>query len=65
MVPGDRGLIFRQLFENLVFLLPEKGTLEAGMDFADNLYRSVRTAGLRLSLKDKDRFWELIDGYAG
>lgn len=53
------------LFDNISYMLPEKGVIDSALRFAEELQRDVRTARLEFALHDGERFWEVIDGYMG
>jgi hypothetical protein len=55
----------RLLFENLIYLPPEKTILETAMKFADELQRTVPAAGLRLYLNDMERLWDVVARFMG
>jgi hypothetical protein len=55
----------RRLFENMIYLLPEKAILESAMKFADELQKAAPTAGLRYSLDEMEHIWDAIAGYLG
>ncbi len=58
--PAGRAM---DLFENMIYLLPEKTILESAVRFCGELQRDVRSARLRIALKDMERLWDVIDGY--
>ncbi len=58
--PADRA---RDLFQNMIYLLPEKAILESAVGFCGELQRDVISARLRVALKDMECLWNVIDGY--
>jgi hypothetical protein len=55
----------RLLFENLIYLPPEKDILETALKFVEELQRGVVTAGLRLALDDMEDLKDAVFGYLG
>jgi hypothetical protein len=51
------------IFSNMRFALPAPEAIRAAMDAADALRRAVPVAGMRLSLADAPRFWEVVDEF--
>jgi hypothetical protein len=51
------------LFDNISYMLPERGIMESAMGFVEELQRKTRTARMEFALGDGPRFWEVVGGY--
>jgi hypothetical protein len=57
---GGPALRTVRLFENLVYLPPERSILESAMEVAEGVQRSAACGFLRLSLADMERLWDVV-----
>ncbi|MFA6449190.1 MAG: hypothetical protein WCX65_06985 [bacterium] len=62
---GGAGELAHLLFDNLIYLLPEKAILESAMEFTEALQRGAPTAALRLALNDMEDLKNVVTGFLG